>query len=298
MEEFKFYIVDDLKRMSEIKRFDNLNDALHQYHKSRSLQTNIRTALGIEYKSSSIDLIHKFGKYDTRVNDYMKIQQNSPMYNMKYKLEKVVDGISQAMDIRYQVCSQLLGRFQTGVCIIPITKHDSYIDGKILDPCDSMGNPRSAFNEARISDLDGNNCGCIDWIGLKKLMENEKCPVIEMVNVSYVELDQWRSQMDIMPASFIEMAENLEHRYILETFDEMRIVNNQEGGGVLRVASFESKQQAVNASFHLSSKFFSNQKILVFDTEEGKHHLIFDSSQTQETPLLFDNFRKANSRRI
>lgn len=192
---------------SEVKRFENLQDAIKEYN---SLPKEYTTALGGYLgETNCIDFIHRRNGESVLVNDFKKIED----WSGNGLVMQAINSIIGQLGVEYESDISSLG-YQCPV-LVPVSfqnRINSYFQDKYLRPDDEK-TLLSAINEVFV---EGNG-----WVEAKKFFNDlDKIapsretyrPKVTKYNVNYVDLNGHCGQADISPADFAMLKKQTEER--------------------------------------------------------------------------------------
>lgn len=210
--QWSYYVVDNLVTMSNIYRYDTAQEAIDKY---KSLPRHLRSAIGSSIGASlgqrhEIDHIHRVDGKSVLVRD---------MDNMKFPLWRESQDIADAvalmrrqLRVQYELSSMF--DYQGGNAAIPVSDpdmHDTYSTNKKLYP-KVEDRPLSSINEVHVLSK--------GWVDIDTFLHERAhrqwspetgypVPFVDMLNIRYKEDRGYVGQMDVTPAQFKYMCEEL-----------------------------------------------------------------------------------------
>ena len=203
--EWTYYVVDHLPTMNNFYRFDTIEEAIKKFD---SLSKDKKSAIGSSLNNmNEIDHIHRADGRAVLVRDSDNMLTD--LWRESSEIQEAICKMISALDVRYELSSEVFGKKFTSVAI-PLSLEkaspiDSYYKDKYLFPkkADQL---ISSINEIYLSGK--------GWIGLDEFIkELENCPpryvgdccrtlFVDQLNVNYFTKDGKKGQADISPRNY------------------------------------------------------------------------------------------------
>ena len=208
--QWTYYVVDNVPRMSNIYRFDTVQEAIDKY---QSLPNDVIKAIGSSKDNRyEIDHIHCRAGQNVLVMD----SANRSPWKDSYKLQESIDTMIAYLNVQYQM-SSLFGK-QYPSAIVELERYkspelDNYFQNKLLRPAD----PKhfiTAVNEVFVEGEGWMNTEAflkkLDDSRPKAIGEGAKANFVTRLNIMYIDNTGHCSQVDISTKDFVLLKEKTE----------------------------------------------------------------------------------------
>lgn len=210
--QWSYYVVDNLVTMANIYRYDTAQEAIDKY---KSLPSYLRSAIGSSIGQTlgqrhEIDHIHRVDGKSVLVRD-MDIM-TLPLWRDSQEIAEAVALMRSQLRVRHEKTS--LFRSSYGSVAIPISDpnmHDTYSTKKKLYPREDA-DVLSCINEVHVQGKGWIDMSTFRWDLDHRPWSPESgypVPFVDMLNVRYKEDRGYVGQIDITPAQFKYMCEEL-----------------------------------------------------------------------------------------
>lgn len=278
MGNYKLYVIDNLNNAGcHVDYFDTAAEALKRYreHNNNSMEMPV---LGIQAGNGSLDLIHGINGENILVPDYRRST------NLSQDMMNILDDVD---DIVHQFI--LDGVVSWEYCITPIVdsvrvtvpipgNSDGYQDGYCQDKV--LKTSRRTGRDA-IDSLFVNGHG---WVSYKDLWSNpddyakDGVLKVEALNVVYVlekKVVGIDGRMDVHPADFARMVNNISKPFALIAYDDNDYSYQYKDQHNYIVGSHDNISDAVKAWYDIKLSH-SNLNLYVGHAENGRESAVFN----------------------
>lgn len=201
--EWTFYVVDNLPTMSNIYRYDTVQEAIEKY---QSLPETMYSAIGSSLQGRyEIDHIHRINSKSVLIRDMDRMTK--PIWRESEEIASAVSLMRDQLRVEYEKDPSMFGAGRGSVAI-PIcddpSKRSSHLNDKHLLPI-RHDRPLSGINEVY---LEGQ--GWVEILDFLNQLEHREwsretgypVPFLSTMNVRYVNDRGHLGQVDISPADF------------------------------------------------------------------------------------------------
>ena len=208
--EWTYYVVDHLPTMTNLYRYDTVEEAIKKYNE---IPSNMRSAIGSSLQNHyEIDHVHRIDDQTVLVTDIERT--GNAIWRDSEEIQNAVALMKRELKVCYELNSDI---FLKGTPVaIPLSdpSHSlsSYFNNKRLDPKIS-DRPLSGINEVHSSEH-----GWIKAVNFLDILRNREWtreggyPVhfVNQINIRYVDKYGYRGQADVTPQEFIKLKEMYE----------------------------------------------------------------------------------------
>lgn len=202
-----FYVVDHLPTMSNLYRFDTVQEAIDQY---KSLPDHLRSAIGSSfYNRREIDHIHRIDGQAVLIRDMDRMKDS--LWRDSTVIADAVKLMREQLHVEYELSTDMFGS-QRGSVAIPVMDgpcENMLHPSKMLDP-KVPDRPLSAINEVFVE-----KCG---WIPMLQFLEEQesrtwsrehgyRVPFVNNLNIRYMDRRGHMGQVDVKPADYFALCD-------------------------------------------------------------------------------------------
>lgn len=205
--QWTFYVVDHLPTMSNIYRYDTVQEAIDKY---KSLPDHMRSAIGSSfYNRREIYHIHRIDGQAVLIRDMDRMKD--PLWRDSEVIYAAVKQMREQLRVEYELATDMFGR-QRGSVAVPVMDgpcENTIHSSKILYPKDP-DRTLSAINEVFVEKR--------GWIDILKFLENQEnrswsretgypVPFVSSLNVRYMDIKGHMGQVDVKPADYFALCD-------------------------------------------------------------------------------------------
>lgn len=208
--EWTYYVVDHLPTMSNIFRYDTIEEAMGKY---MSISPEKRSAIGSSIDvCHELDLLHKIYGKSVLLTDIYHVK--SPLWRDSEEMQLSSQKMIQQLGVEYMLTSDLFGRHGSVAIPLPseIRANNYFADKRLSVP--EGEKPFRAINEVFTTKT--------GWIDINSfLAQLSNCALdmkkgretlfVERLNIRYIDKTGCMGDADISPADFLALKRNLEH---------------------------------------------------------------------------------------
>ncbi len=254
----EFYVANDLNKPgTHFETFDNVKQALDLYL-SLDSQDGKMPVLGCQKDNSGVDLIHGVNGENILVLDYQNKYMSNTIKNIVGELDDIVQHLINEGAVKYQYDKNFGPLSRSSKVVVPVVSKENEIENTYI--ADKVLKARDGFGWTAI---DSCFVGGHGWVGGEELFNNPEkyCDngmmKIMQVNVCYVRENKFvgiDGRMDISPADFVKMAEQIQKPYCISVYDKNNYNYQYNNLHNFTVASFDTLPEAIKAWYDINEK--------------------------------------------
>ena len=211
--EWTYYVVDHLPTMSNLYRYDTIEEAMGKY---MSISPEKRSAIGSSIDTyHELDLLHKIDGHSVLITDMYRMK--TPLWRESEEIRSSLDKMIYQLGVGHMLTSDIFE--QQGSVAIPLSLEghvNTYFADKQLYLREGE-KPFHAINEVFTAKTGWIDTNCfIAQLGNSSFSaeKGRETPFIERLNIRYIDKNGHVGQADISPADYLVLKKDFERELL------------------------------------------------------------------------------------